>query len=265
MARSVDTPWKPATTATLPPSSASRRRSLRISRILALRCAVSVTMPACEPVNETAASPRSTMAMQSSAIEMRSPEVRSMSISRAVGLARDLVGEALEVVGGLAHGRDHDHDVVARAPGAHDVLRDGADAFGVGDGGAAELLHEQAHDRPWYRGQARDPLAYSVRAFWRCAVGRLPRRAQGHQTRTSAPEPGCPSGRRCRRRRSATSATAPSATSSLLLIPLAIVFVILQLTKSDDSSDKKSASTVDLRDQGAAASRRPRRWRLRRP
>ena len=30
----------------------------------------------------------------------------------------------------------------------------------------------------------------------------------------------------------------------LLLIPLAIVFVILQLTKSDDSSDKKSASAV---------------------
>ena len=50
-----------------------------------MRCAVSVTIPACEPVNDTAASPMSMMAMQSSAMEIRSPEVRSMSISRALG------------------------------------------------------------------------------------------------------------------------------------------------------------------------------------
>ena len=74
-----------------------------------------------------------------------------MSISRALGSARDLVGEALEVVGGLAHGRDHDHDVVAGASGAHDVLRDGTDAVGIGDRRAAELLHEQTHDRRCYR------------------------------------------------------------------------------------------------------------------
>ena len=85
MARSVETPWNPATTATLPSASASRSRSPRISRILALRWAVSVTIPAWEPVNETAASPPSMMAMHKSAIEMRSPEVSSMSISRAVG------------------------------------------------------------------------------------------------------------------------------------------------------------------------------------
>ena len=61
------------------------------------------------------------------------------------------MGEPLEVVGGLAHGRDHDDDVVAGAPGAHDVLGDGTDAVGVGDRRAAELLHEQAHDRRSYR------------------------------------------------------------------------------------------------------------------
>ncbi len=61
-------------------------RSPRISRILAWRCAVSVTMPACDPVNETAGSPQSMIAMQSNAIEIRSPDVSSMSISRAVGL-----------------------------------------------------------------------------------------------------------------------------------------------------------------------------------
>ena len=147
-----------------------------------MRWAVSVTIPAWEPVNETAASPRSMMAMHSSAIEMRSPEVSSMSISRAVGSLRHLVGEPLEVVGGLAHRRDDDHDVVAGATGAHDVLRHGADPVGVGDGGAAELLHEQAHDGPWYR-EARLILASAFH------VGRLPRRAQGDQARAPAPEP----------------------------------------------------------------------------
>ena len=44
------------------------------------------------------------------------------------------------------------------------------------------------------------------------------------------------------------SATAPSATSCSLLIPLAILFVVLQLTKSDDSkSTKNGTSAVDQR------------------
>jgi len=38
-----------------------------------------------------------------------------------------------------------DHDVVTAAAGAHDVLGDGADSIGVGDGGTAELLDQQAH------------------------------------------------------------------------------------------------------------------------
>ena len=59
--------------------------------------------------------------------------------------ARHVVGQALEVVGGLAHGRDDDHDVVAAASGAHDVLGDGTDSIGVGDRGTAELLDQQAH------------------------------------------------------------------------------------------------------------------------
>ena len=75
-----------------------------------------------------------------------------MSISRAVGSLEHVVGEAHEVVGGLAHRRDDHDDVVAVAAGAHDVLGDGADAVGIGDRRAAELLDEQAHDRQWYRG-----------------------------------------------------------------------------------------------------------------
>ena len=41
--------------------------------------------PACEPVNDRAVNPRSLMAIATSAIEIRSPAVSSMSISRAGG------------------------------------------------------------------------------------------------------------------------------------------------------------------------------------
>src|SRR5918994_1862747 len=83
--RSVDMPWKPATSTMWPSASASRRRSARMSRILALVCEASVTMPACEPVNERAPWPRSWRAMATRAHEMRSPVDRSMSISRGSG------------------------------------------------------------------------------------------------------------------------------------------------------------------------------------
>ena len=80
--RALETPWKPATTGTMPSASASRRRSPRTSRIRALVCVVSVMMPAWLPVNDGAGTPSSASAMHSSAIEMRSPAVSSMSSSR---------------------------------------------------------------------------------------------------------------------------------------------------------------------------------------
>ncbi len=52
----------------------------------ALVCDSSVTIPACEPVNEIARWPRSLMAIAHSAQEMRSPVESSMSISRGSGL-----------------------------------------------------------------------------------------------------------------------------------------------------------------------------------
>ena len=60
-------------------------RSARTSRIRAFVCDVSVTMPACEPVSETARWPRSWIAIAHSAQEMRSPVDSSMSISRGSG------------------------------------------------------------------------------------------------------------------------------------------------------------------------------------
>ena len=56
------------------------------SMIFALPCAESVMRPACEPVYDRASTPRSWIAIASSAIEIRSPAVSSMSSSRAAGV-----------------------------------------------------------------------------------------------------------------------------------------------------------------------------------
>src|SRR4051794_22209770 len=66
-------------------SSALKIRSARTSRIRALVCDVSVTMPACEPVSEIARCPRSLIAIAHSAHDTRSPVESSMSISRGSG------------------------------------------------------------------------------------------------------------------------------------------------------------------------------------
>ncbi len=55
------------------------------SMILALPCTESVITPACDPVKERALKPRSEIAIASTAIEIRSPAVSSMSSSRAGG------------------------------------------------------------------------------------------------------------------------------------------------------------------------------------
>src|SRR6478609_8067779 len=79
------TPWKPATSAMCPSARAARIRPGVTSMILARPCVESVITPAWEPVNERASAPRDEMAMATSALEMRSPEVSSMSSSRAGG------------------------------------------------------------------------------------------------------------------------------------------------------------------------------------
>ena len=85
MSFSVETPWNPATTGTTPSAIAAASRSGLISRILARVWSVSVIIPAWLPVNDAALMPRSASAMHSRLIEIRSPEVRSMSISRGGG------------------------------------------------------------------------------------------------------------------------------------------------------------------------------------
>src|SRR3954462_13120777 len=83
--RAVLTPWKPATSTIRSSSSAWWMRSARTSRMRALVCDVSVTMPACEPVRLMARWPRSLIAIAHNAHEIRSPVDSSMSISRGSG------------------------------------------------------------------------------------------------------------------------------------------------------------------------------------
>ena len=116
-----------------------------MSMIFALPCTESVITPACEPVNERAVKPRSEIAIATSAIEIRSPAVRSMSISRAGGSGLTAPGEVEQLVGGVTHRRDGHDDVMAGLLVLHDPARDPLDGVGVGERGAAVLLHDNAH------------------------------------------------------------------------------------------------------------------------
>lgn len=82
---SCETPWKPATIAIAPSRIAASIRPGVMSMILALPCAESVITPAWEPVNDFAVWPSCAMAIATSAIEIRSPLVSSMSSSRGGG------------------------------------------------------------------------------------------------------------------------------------------------------------------------------------
>jgi hypothetical protein len=70
-------------------------RSPRISRIFAFVWAESVRIPACDPVNETASSPRSWIAIATSAQAIRSPVERSMSSSRGFGVGETSFASAI--------------------------------------------------------------------------------------------------------------------------------------------------------------------------
>ena len=110
------------------PRRAPRARGrARISTIRALPWLVSVTIPACEPVNEIASRPRSLIAIETSAIEIRSPAVSSMSISRGCGSVETCARELDELVGRVAHRRDDDADLVPGRGRLDDAARDALD------------------------------------------------------------------------------------------------------------------------------------------
>ena len=103
---------------------------------------LSVTIPACEPVSEIARWPRSLIAIAHSAQEMRSPVDSSMSISRGSGAAE--TSSAIAISSSVVLPRA-ESTATTRAPPSRlldDAPRGALDALGVGDGGAAELHHD---------------------------------------------------------------------------------------------------------------------------
>ena len=72
--------------------------------IRALPCTDVVITPACDPVKERALAPRASIAIATSALEMRSPEVKSMSSSRGGGTGETCVARSsrLSVVSPMA-------------------------------------------------------------------------------------------------------------------------------------------------------------------
>ena len=116
--------------------------------IFALPWAPSVITPAWLPVNDRASWPRLPMAIASSAIEMRSPAVSSMSSSRPAGSGETCSARSISssVVSPIA-----DTTTTTSLPAflaATIRWRYPLDALGVGDGGAAVLLHDNAHGSP---------------------------------------------------------------------------------------------------------------------
>ena len=87
-----------------------------------------VMMPDWLPVKLIASPPSSRIAIDSSAIEMRSPAVSSMSSSRRSGLGDTCLARREQIVGRVAHRRDDDDDVVPVALRAHHALGDLLDA-----------------------------------------------------------------------------------------------------------------------------------------
>ena len=139
------TPWNPATMTMWPLPSASVMRPGVTSMIFALPCTPSVMTPAWLPVNERALNPRSEIAMATSAIEIRSPAVISMSSSRGGGTGLTSLGEVEQVVGGVPHRRDGHDDVVAGLLRLGDPPGDPLDALGVGQRRSAVLLDDDGH------------------------------------------------------------------------------------------------------------------------
>ena len=117
-------------------------RSAFTSRMRALVCEVSVTMPACEPVSEIASWPE--VVDHHRRQRARDPLAggqQHVHLARVRALG-DLVGHRHQLVGGLPARGQHRHHAVALLGRLHDPPGGALDPLGVGHRGAAELHHD---------------------------------------------------------------------------------------------------------------------------
>ena len=104
---------------------------------------------------------------------------------------RDARGQVLQVVGRVAHGGHGDDDVVAGLLDLHDAPRDALDGVGVGERGAAVLLHDNAHG--W---SSRIGVRHAGRVRRTCPQAPLP---AGHPDSTAGRPARSPASHRRRR------------------------------------------------------------------
>ena len=198
------------------------------------------------------------MAIASSAIEMRSPAVSSMSSSRPRRQRADLLGEVEQLVGGVAHRRHGDDDVVAGLAGVDDALGDPLDALGVGDGRAAVLLHDQAHggSSAIRRDCPQDTVIYGGRSG-QPGARPAPRTARGRcgQDRAHGPRPEAsrrgrtPAASAASRRSRDIDLDAPAGQVTALVGPngsgkTTLFLVLATLLVPDAGRDRRSAGTT---------------------
>ena len=201
-----------------------------MSRILALVWSVSVMIPAWLPVNDEACD----AAVRERHAEQRRrdplPDRREhVELSRWVD-RRDVAREAQQVVGGLAHRRDHDHDVVAGALRARHVVGDRADPIGVADGRPPVLLDDERHDLQPTECALRDDRGHTgPRDGPR--IGSAPCRRRSDSDRRKAAATGS---RRAARSRSAASS---SAAALIIVVVAAVVVGSVFLLHSRDVDD----------------------------
>ena len=149
-----------------PSSSASWIRRARTSTIFALPCAVSVTIPACEPVSEIASWPRSWIAIATSAQEIRSPTEISMSSSRGSGRGETSCARREQLVGGVAHRRER-----RRRRGCPPRAPRRAGGRPPGSARGRRRTCRRTSSRPCQPSRRPSPATAGTASYWRsCAV-----------------------------------------------------------------------------------------------
>ena len=185
-------------------------------------------------------------------MEIRSPAVSSMSISRSAGAAETSWARrsSSSVVRPIA-----ETTTTTSWPGMSgldDVVGDGLDAIGIGHGGAAVLLHDEAHDVRWYRRSPPRPRSIRRTPLGSPAVSKQSKRDRQRQNREARREYET----QLERRRKTWKTVR---TFAIIAVPILVIGIIVSVTSGGDDEQH------GLGDRRARRSRRRRRRRRRSP
>ncbi len=144
---SAETPWKPATTATLKPSAnLASMFSRGMSMKRAAEWAEVVRIGTCQPCQERAGISHFLQGQRHQPSRHILARGHHRVVFAGVEEGRGLFDPADELVGLAGHGRDDDDHIIAALDLALDLQRRVLDAGEVGHRGAAEFHHQKRHD-----------------------------------------------------------------------------------------------------------------------